>query len=192
MSYQPPTDDRDDAAARQPPGWYLDPIEQQALRWWNGAQWGLQTQPLPGIAREPQHPYPDATTPASGRYDAHHQQSAGWHQRQSGPEDGTTYATGLALGTSPASFPPAPPQRQPDPYKARSADVATAAALLAGTATWSAPRTTATEEPQEPTRARRTWRAHHRARCGRSHRQGDLRTWNDHCPWHAGSSCQHA
>jgi Protein of unknown function (DUF2510) len=58
VSYQPPPDARDDAAARQPPGWYLDPISQQALRWWDGAQWGQQTQPLPGRGQEPQLAYP--------------------------------------------------------------------------------------------------------------------------------------
>ena len=58
VSYQPPPDDRDDAAGRQPPGWYLDPISQQALRWWDGVQWGQQTQPLPGRGQEPQTVYP--------------------------------------------------------------------------------------------------------------------------------------
>ena len=58
MSYQPPPGDRDDAAPGQPPGWYIDPIGQQALRWWNGAQWGQQTQPLPGRGLEPQPVYP--------------------------------------------------------------------------------------------------------------------------------------
>ena len=58
VSYQPPQDDRDDAAARQPSGWYLDPIGQQALRWWDGAQWGQQTVPLPGRGPEPQPGYP--------------------------------------------------------------------------------------------------------------------------------------
>jgi hypothetical protein len=58
VSYQPPPDDRDDAAGRQSPGWYLDPISQQALRWWDGVQWGQQTQPLPGRGQEPQTVYP--------------------------------------------------------------------------------------------------------------------------------------
>jgi hypothetical protein len=58
VSYQPPPGDRDDAAPGQPPGWYLDPIGQQALRWWDGAQWGQQTQPLPGRGQEPQPVYP--------------------------------------------------------------------------------------------------------------------------------------
>ena len=58
VSYQPPPDARDDAAGRQPPGWYLDPISQQALRWWDGAQWGQQTQPLRGRGQEPQLLYP--------------------------------------------------------------------------------------------------------------------------------------
>ena len=50
VSEQPPTD-------YAPPGWYLDPIGLQSLRWWNGAQWGQQTRPLPGNEQEPQLPY---------------------------------------------------------------------------------------------------------------------------------------
>jgi hypothetical protein len=79
VSYQPPPDDRDDAAARQPPGWYLDPIGQQALRWWDGAQWGQQFQPLSGRGHDPQLGYP--------------QQPYGQHPLQSSftpdPQDGT-------------------------------------------------------------------------------------------------------
>jgi Protein of unknown function (DUF2510) len=60
VSYRPPPGDRDDAAGRQPPGWYLDPRSyldpagQQVLRWWDGTQWGQQTQPLPGRGHSPQ------------------------------------------------------------------------------------------------------------------------------------------
>ena len=50
VSEQPPTD-------YAPPGWYLDPIGLQSLRWWDGAQWGQQTRPLPGNEQEPQLPY---------------------------------------------------------------------------------------------------------------------------------------
>ncbi len=64
MSYHPPPADKDKAAARQPPGWYLDPrwylhrTGPQVLRWWDGTQWGQQTQPLPGRGQEPQLGYP--------------------------------------------------------------------------------------------------------------------------------------
>jgi Protein of unknown function (DUF2510) len=75
VSYRPPGD-RDDPAERQPPGWYLDPRSyldpagQQVLRWWDGRQWGQQTQPLPRKGQEPPIAYPqqsygqDARTPS--------------------------------------------------------------------------------------------------------------------------------
>jgi hypothetical protein len=52
MSYeQPPT------YAGTPPGppadWYPDPNGLQALRWWDGAQWTQQTQPLPQLPSKP-------------------------------------------------------------------------------------------------------------------------------------------
>lgn len=51
---QPPQD------PHQPqPGWYPDPGGQQALRWWDGAQWGPHTQPLPG-------PQPGTAQPGTG------------------------------------------------------------------------------------------------------------------------------
>ena len=53
MSYRPQPGDRDDAAGRQPPGWYpdprsyIDPAAQRVLRWWDGTQWGQETRPMP-------------------------------------------------------------------------------------------------------------------------------------------------
>jgi len=47
MSYQRPPDYEAGAAGTtNPPGWYLDPIGLQSLRWWDGAQWARDTQPL--------------------------------------------------------------------------------------------------------------------------------------------------
>jgi len=80
VSYQPRPDDRDDAAGRQPPGWYpdprsfLDPAGPQLLRWWNGAQWGEQTRAMPGrwqgspVAKESysRQPWPRSYKVAAG------------------------------------------------------------------------------------------------------------------------------
>ena len=79
MSYQPPAGDKDDAAARQPPGWYLDPTGQQALRWWDGAQWGQQTQPLPGRGQKPPIMHPQQPGPPSGHHERPPRKS--WPQR---------------------------------------------------------------------------------------------------------------
>ena len=108
MSYQSPPDYEADTAARNPPGWYLDPIGLQSLRWWDGAQWARQTQPLLGSTWERPCPYPDAI--ASG-YGAVRQPGAGRHRQQDGPQSGTGYAPGLA----PEPFPPVSTQPQPDP-----------------------------------------------------------------------------
>jgi hypothetical protein len=56
VSEQPPTE-------YAPPGWFPDPTGLQALRWWDGTQWGQQTRSLPGNAQQsqpqyqPQQPY---------------------------------------------------------------------------------------------------------------------------------------
>ena len=65
MSYQLPPGYEADTAARNPPGWYLDPIGLQSLRWWDGAQWPRHTQPLLGSTWERPCPYPDAIASAS-------------------------------------------------------------------------------------------------------------------------------
>lgn len=51
-SYGPPP-------AGPPAGWYPDPNGPQVLRWWDGRQWGPQTQPMPTAGQEPQRPDPD-------------------------------------------------------------------------------------------------------------------------------------
>jgi Protein of unknown function (DUF2510) len=116
VSYQQPPDHRPDAPAGPPPGWYPDPGGLPALRWWDGARWGPQTQPMPGIRQEPQPPYPDASASASGGSSAFRQETAGRHRQQSGPQDGTAYPPDLAPGPSPAPSLPAQPE-QPDPYR---------------------------------------------------------------------------
>ncbi len=50
------TSHRADAPTGPPAGWYLDPGGLQVLRWWDGRQWGSQTQPLP----EPAAPQPQS------------------------------------------------------------------------------------------------------------------------------------
>jgi Protein of unknown function (DUF2510) len=51
-SYGPPP-------AGPPAGWYPDPNGLQVMRWWDGRQWGTQTQPMPSAGQEPQRPDPD-------------------------------------------------------------------------------------------------------------------------------------
>jgi hypothetical protein len=53
MSEQPPQD-----PGQPEPGWYPGPDGQQVLRWWDGAGWAAQTQPMPGPAPRLQPPYP--------------------------------------------------------------------------------------------------------------------------------------
>jgi Protein of unknown function (DUF2510) len=61
VSDQQPPDHRADTAVGPPPGWYQDPGGQQALRWWDGTQWGPHTQPLPGMKQEFQSPQPESS-----------------------------------------------------------------------------------------------------------------------------------
>ena len=111
MSYQRPPDYQAGAAGTtNPPGWYLDPIGLQSLRWWDGAQWARDTQPLLGPAWERPSPYPDAIASVD-RYGAFGQPGAGRHRQQDGRQGGMGYAPGLA----PQSFPPVRMQAQPDP-----------------------------------------------------------------------------
>ena len=111
MGYQPPPDYEADTAARNPPGWYLDPIGLQSLRWWDGARWARNTQPLLGPIWERPPPYPDATVSASGGDGAFRQPGARRHRQQDGPQGGM----GDAPGPASASFPPAGMQAQPVP-----------------------------------------------------------------------------
>lgn len=118
VSYQPPPGDRDDAAARQPPGWYLDPIGQQALRWWDGAHWGQQTQPLPGRGPEPQlgypqQPYNEYQRQRSFTPDPQGGTPPGQSQNQSHPQyPGTPYGQHRSPQAQSYSQQPGPPSGQ--------------------------------------------------------------------------------
>jgi hypothetical protein len=70
-----------------PAGWYPDPNDLPVLRWWDGRQWGPQTQAMPA-GQEPQRPDPDIR------------------------EDAVS-PPGPATGPSSASIPP----DQPDPLR---------------------------------------------------------------------------
>ena len=113
MSHQPPPDYEADAAASNPPGWYLDPIGLQSLRWWDGTRWARDTQPLlgPTWGRPSPYPYPDVTASASGGYGAVRLPGARRHRQQNDPQGGMGDAPGLA----PEPFPPVRTQAQPDP-----------------------------------------------------------------------------
>ena len=111
MSYQPPPDYEADTAAGNPPGWYLDPIGLQSLRWWDGAQWARHTQPLLQPAWERPSPSPDATASASGGDAAVRQPGARRRWQQDGPQGGV----GDAPGLTPGSFPPVRMHAQSDP-----------------------------------------------------------------------------
>ena len=111
MSDQPAPDYEAGTAAGNPPGWYLDPIGLQSLRWWDGTQWARHTQPPLRPAWERPSPYPDASAPASGGDGAFGQPGAGRRRQLDGPHGGMGSAPGLA----PGSFPPAGMQAQPDP-----------------------------------------------------------------------------
>jgi Protein of unknown function (DUF2510) len=111
MSYQPPHNHMADAAVKNPPGWYLDPIGLQSLRWWDGAQWARDTQPLLEPAWERPFRYPDAIAPASGGDGAFRHPGVGRHRQQDRPQGSMGYAPGPA----PEPFPPVRTQAQPDP-----------------------------------------------------------------------------
>jgi hypothetical protein len=111
MSYQPMPDYEAGTAANNPPGWYLDPIGLRSLRWWDGAHWARDTQPLLGSPWKRPSPYPDAIASASGGYGAVRQPGAGRHRQQDGPQCGTGDAPGLA----PEPFPPLRMPARPDP-----------------------------------------------------------------------------
>jgi Protein of unknown function (DUF2510) len=119
MSHQPLPNYQADTAAGNPPGWYLDPIGLQSLRWWDGAQWARHTQPLLQPAWERPSPYPGAAESASGGYAAVRQPGARRHRQQDAPQGGMGDAPGLA----PEPFPPIQAQAQPDPGEPQDAQV---------------------------------------------------------------------
>ena len=107
---------RADTLVGPPPGWYVDPQGLQVLRWWDGARWGPQTQPLPGVIRAAQTPGPPIQLAGEGRYgpvpdqdagpgqpDQHWQQLTGAHSPESPPEprSGTGHSARLAVRSKP-------------------------------------------------------------------------------------------
>ncbi len=112
-----------DVPAGPPSGWYLDPGGLQVLRWWDGRQWGSQTQPLPGPMQQPQPPHPDATVPGADGYGAlPGQQGGSGRHRQQGASRDEAYAPGWSPGPAPASSPARPPsQSAPWPWAVASA-----------------------------------------------------------------------
>jgi hypothetical protein len=111
MSYQPPPDYEAGTAVRNPPGWYLDPIGLHSLRWWDGAQWARNTQPLLEPAWERPCPDPDAPASSSGGNGAVRQPDAGRHRQQGGPQA----ARDIRRAWAQEPFPPVRTQAQPDP-----------------------------------------------------------------------------
>ena len=114
------------APAGPPPGWYLDPGGLQLLRWWDGRQWGPQTQPLPEPGQQPQQPqqsYADAAVPGADGYGAFpgQQGSSGRHRQQGTLQDGEAYAPGWSPGPAPTSAPARPPSQPPWPWAVASA-----------------------------------------------------------------------
>jgi len=110
--------DQVEPPAGPPPGWYLDPGGLQVLRWWDGRQWGPQTQPLPGLRQESRSPYADAPAPGRGGYDAFpgQQGGTGRHRQSGGPQDDTANAPGRTPVPPPSSFPAARPPSAPAPW----------------------------------------------------------------------------
>ena len=143
MSYQPPPDYEAGTAVRNPPGWYLDPIGLQSLRWWDGAQWARNTQPLLEPAWGRPCPYPDAIASASGGYGAVRQPDA-LAPAAGRPARGTGYAPGLGARAIPSGRDAGAAGSRP---ASRSAGIAGPAVPRAGTAVSSAPRITAAEAP---------------------------------------------
>lgn len=114
MNYQQ-TPGNGSIPAGPPPGWYPDPNGFQAPRWWDGAQWGPQTRPLPGLRQESQPPHTDPAAGASEGYGAFGQRSPDWPAEQGSTQDSGPYGPGSVSGPYPASFPPAGLQQ--DPYQ---------------------------------------------------------------------------
>lgn len=94
----------DALAGPPPPGWYLDPQGMQVLRWWDGTRWGPQTQPLPGVIRDPRPTSPDVQQAVAGSYGPFPNQHAGtWHPEQHWQQD--TGAHSPDLPSEPRSGP---------------------------------------------------------------------------------------
>lgn len=106
------------APAAPRPGWYPDPYGPPALRWWDGTQWGTQTQPLPQSEQVPHAAPPGSASATPSAYDTFPGQDAGQagrHRASGGSPHGDGYTQDLSQGPLPAQ-PPSGKAAQSPPW----------------------------------------------------------------------------